>query len=693
MAEQSPIRLAVLVDEKWYTDFLGGIANLLRGTGEVEPTLIMCRESAPDPGPELGLPFFRLQEHGGGVPQQAYDLDDITGYERFIAEQDDYFAGRWDEAALSLCAEAERLFDAQPFDCLLVWSGTRLNLRAVTAVARARKMAVVTLETPYFQELPEPPETDFELTLHRMKNKVLIWDTVQAPQCGTSQLSRDWSKARIRAGLSPFLTRLKEQRSSKYTQDDIKRFLSGKADARADAPDAGTLSAQLFRPPDTRVLLVLGQVGHDSARYFGKHLLSDWNDIGREISRRLPKGWILWFKGHPMDRRYQREAEDFAHTLHAINPHCRVLPTTLDIHACYERCDAVACINSTATIEAATYGLPVLNFGSGAFTQIGMSTAVQDLASLEATIAALPKTMTPEQCAVRDQFLSFVLYDYLIPVGSPRKMIARLRQAMAEAKYPPHITEDPVVVQGLGERRVKVAILEETSTDIDQFMRAGEGERPWQVFELTQSQDVRQWVANPGEIALLQPMLEDLGKRLQALNRPVSVLDVGCYGGYVYDYLAKHVFPDPAMLNYTGVDIQERAVAAAARIHAECPNAHFQKADLFNLGASFAPGSFDAVVCYRVMIHLPDFEVAVRNLCQTARTFVHTALWVDSQPRCRRCLETDQTTGQQVVYYHRWVTSAQIAAVADEVGFRAELFRHSEDVNSYITVVFEKREK
>jgi hypothetical protein len=428
MNETSPIRLAVLVDEKWYTEFLGGIATLMRDTGEVLPSLVMCRESAPDP--EVGLPFFRLRESGGGTPQGAYDAHDITGYERFIAEQDPYFADRWDEAAQSLCADAERLFDAEPFDCVIAWSGTRLNLRAVTAVARARGIPVVTLETPYFQQLPEPPETDFELTLHRMTNKVLIWDTVQAPQCGPSQLSRDWSKAVTRPGLGAFLEQLRAQRVSKFSQDDIKRFLSGKADARAEAADPAALDAQLFRPPDTRVLLVLGQVGRDSARYFGEHLIDDWSALGRVLAHRLPPGWILWFRGHPLDRCYQREAEAFAHELHAINPHCRVLPTTVDIHACYERCDAVACINSTGTIEAACYGLPVLNFGSSAFTQIGMSTAVRDLDTLTTTIAELPKTMTAAQIAVRDQFLSYVLYDYLIPIGSPKRMVGRLRQAM-----------------------------------------------------------------------------------------------------------------------------------------------------------------------------------------------------------------------------------------------------------------------
>ena len=44
--------------------------------------------------------------------------------------------------------------------------------------------------------------------------------------------------------------------------------------------------------------------------------------------------------------------------------------------------------------------------------------------------------MTEAQTALRDQFLSYVLYDYLIPIGSPNKMVERLRQAITEAPTP-----------------------------------------------------------------------------------------------------------------------------------------------------------------------------------------------------------------------------------------------------------------
>ena len=429
MAEQ-PIRLGLLVDEKWYTEFFVKLGTLLRDTGEVAPTLFMCRESAPDP--ECDIPFVRFKEETGQAPQHTYDWHAITGYERFLANKDNYFEGRWDNVAQSLTAQAEAFFSENPFDCIVLWSGTRMNLRAVAAAARKCGVAVVTIETPYFQKLPEPPETDFVMDLHRMKNRVLIWDTVQAPQTGPSQLSRDWKTASIRPGLQEFFDKLHAERVSKYSQEDIKRFLSGKADATVDGADMPDVEVELFKPPRTRALLVLGQVSHDSARYFGDHLIDDWREMGLELAKRLPPDWIMWFKGHPMDRAYAEGTAAYARELHDINPRCKVLPTTMDIHLCYQRCDAVACVNSTSTIEAATYNIPVINFGWAAFTEVGMSYKLGGLSEVAPLLESLPPQMTPEQVAIRDHFLSYVLYDYLIPVGSPRKALARIRQAIAE---------------------------------------------------------------------------------------------------------------------------------------------------------------------------------------------------------------------------------------------------------------------
>jgi hypothetical protein len=291
---------------------------------------------------------------------------------------------------------------------------------------------VVTLESPYFQQLPEPPEQDFEIDLHRMKNKVLIWDILQAPQCGPSQLTRDWTNATARPGLQSFFDKLHRERVAKFSQEDIKRFLTGKVDAKITAQDQMDPALHFFKPPNTRALLVCSQINRDSSMFFGGHLVKTWYDLGIETAKRLPEGWILWYKGHPLDRTFADHVESFADELLAINPCCKVLPPTIDIHLGFQACDAVLCINSTAGLEAVTYGLPVVNLGHASYTHRGMTYSLGHLDEIGPTLEQLPPKMTSEQTAIRDRFLSYVLYDYLIPVGSPKKMIQRIRQAIEE---------------------------------------------------------------------------------------------------------------------------------------------------------------------------------------------------------------------------------------------------------------------
>ncbi len=424
-AEDGRIRLALVHDVPAHADYFRQLTGWLRETGEVEPVLLICHDQAPDP--DWDIPFVRIREAGEGEPRHAYDVEDLTGYERFIAWMDPYFEGRYEQAALSLCAGAERYFAAGHASAALVLQGTRLTTRAVAAAAKQCGAAVVYQETPYFQRLPEPPERDVALTLNRMVNHTFIWDTVQAPQCGPSQLTRDWPKADTRPGLDAFFARIQADRVAKFSREDINRFLGPEGASRSrHAQDV------LVKPPGTRALLVCGQVDRDSSMYYQQHALSTWYALGAETAKRLPPGWVMWFKGHPLDRAFADGWREAAAEFHALNPHCLTLPPDMDIHACYRACGAVCTINSTAGIEAMTYGRPVVTLGRAAYTHSGMTISLDDLEALGPAIADLPEHMTPEQCRVRDQFLSYVLYEYLVPAGSPSRGVARIRQAMRE---------------------------------------------------------------------------------------------------------------------------------------------------------------------------------------------------------------------------------------------------------------------
>src|SRR5688572_27460689 len=84
-----------------------------------------------------------------------------------------------------------------------------------------------------------------------------------------------------------------------------------------------------------------------------------------------------------------------------------------------------------------------------------------------------------------------------------------------------------------------------------------------------------------------------------------SILDVGCYGGYLKDYFG--------WSNYTGIDAFREHVDLARRWHPQGERC-FRIGDLFDLEEKMA----DVVICSRVLIHLPRFDEAVAKLISAA---------------------------------------------------------------------------
>ncbi len=91
-----------------------------------------------------------------------------------------------------------------------------------------------------------------------------------------------------------------------------------------------------------------------------------------------------------------------------------------------------------------------------------------------------------------------------------------------------------------------------------------------------------------------------------------AVLDVGTGTGRAAIALAR------AGARVTGVDASEAMLAVAReRAAAASVAPAFQVGDAHHL--PFDDRSFDAVVCLRVIMHTPDWELCVRELCRVAR--------------------------------------------------------------------------
>ena len=218
---------------------------------------------------------------------------------------------------------------------------------------------------------------------------------------------------------------------------------------------------------------------------------------------------------------------------------------------------------------------------------------------------------------------------------------------------------DKIISEAFGKRNVSMKCLEYTHRDLDEFMTSGDSERPWESFELTQGKDVRAWIDNPKEMSPHLPNISDLKDIIiPAFEKPVSILDVGCYGGYLYDYLKTNA--PGRIAHYTGVDIQPSVIEAARRIHGDNPDVTFEVGDALELSECFMPRWFDIVCCYRVAIHLPYFKTLLFNLLRVADSYVHLALFIQDRDMCRRVEETDLDTGKKTIYYRRFISEDTI---------------------------------
>ena len=132
----------------------------------------------------------------------------------------------------------------------------------------------------------------------------------------------------------------------------------------------------------------------------------------------------------------------------------------------------------------------------------------------------------------------------------------------------------------------------------------------WKTPATRQAHDVAKWVRSPDQIDIIPHL-----RILRTVWRPsYSLLDVGCYAGYVQDYLGAE--------KYLGVDAFPEIIEAARELH---PGVAFKVCDLFDLEEKA-----DVVFCSRVLIHLPRFTEAVQKLIDCANKAVVVVLDVST---------------------------------------------------------------
>jgi len=121
-------------------------------------------------------------------------------------------------------------------------------------------------------------------------------------------------------------------------------------------------------------------------------------------------------------------------------------------------------------------------------------------------------------------------------------------------------------------------------------------------------------------------------------NPGYSILDVGCYHGDVYDYI-KHIEVD-----YLGIDLFESHIEQAKHKH---PEANFKVVDLFQL-----EDKADIVFCSRVLMHIPDFDIAIEKLINAAKKYC--IILIPIRDKDEILTEKGSKDSSHIVYFRRF---------------------------------------
>ena len=190
---------------------------------------------------------------------------------------------------------------------------------------------------------------------------------------------------------------------------------------------------------------------------------------------------------------------------------------------------------------------------------------------------------------------------------------------------------------------------------------------------LGQSQDVRPWIADPENVDWrIRKNLARFARLLpkpDPYREPVSVLDVGCYGGYAFDWLKKRRGTS-AVLNYLGVDIEPGFVAEAERAHRGTV-ARFTVGNALDLNSHFFEKhvAFDAALCLRLVIHLPFLDRVLAGLMRGAPVAL---VGLRVAPEDSAVERLDEVSGKR--HFYRWFSLATIEK-AVPVGCEWKIYR------------------
>ncbi len=125
------------------------------------------------------------------------------------------------------------------------------------------------------------------------------------------------------------------------------------------------------------------------------------------------------------------------------------------------------------------------------------------------------------------------------------------------------------------------------------------------------------WESSPYEVAHRDALADLVARHLPGPGR--RVLEVGCGSGAVYGRLVpRHL----AQRDYVGVDLSAKMLAIARR---DFPLGQLVRGDGY--GLCFRDRTFDVVLCFEVLGHVPEIQPLLEEMLRVTRSLCVFTVW------------------------------------------------------------------
>ncbi len=159
----------------------------------------------------------------------------------------------------------------------------------------------------------------------------------------------------------------------------------------------------------------------------------------------------------------------------------------------------------------------------------------------------------------------------------------------------------------------------------------------WRIWNKDDSVEQRTYKRVTGELPEME-CTKQLVELVANIYKPgMKLLDVGCAAGHYYNGLLRI----DSEISYHGVDATDTYIEFARKYFKNNPFTKFDVVDVFDVPEEFY-GQYDIVFCCNVILHLPSFQVPLKNIINASKKYCIIRTLVSEKTHLSKLLYSDR---------------------------------------------------